>query len=166
LDRVKDIFLFSCYTGLAYSEIERLSTDHLVKDPDGETLIKINRKKTNVGVIVPLLPQAAAIIKKYEDDPLANYKGTLLPVTSNQKINAFLKEIAVLCDISKNLTFHMARHTFAATVTLSNGVPIETVSKILGHTSIKTTQIYGKIVDLKVSEDMRILRKKMEQGNV
>jgi integrase len=166
LDRVKDIFLFSCYTGLAYSEIERLSTDHLVKDPDGETLIKINRKKTNVGVIVPLLPQAAAIIKKYEDDPLANYKGTLLPVTSNQKINAFLKEIAVLCDISKNLTFHMARHTFATTVTLSNGVPIETVSKILGHTSIKTTQIYGKIVDLKVSEDMRILRKKMEQGNV
>lgn len=165
LERVKDIFLFSCFTGLAYADIERLSADHLVKGVDGETWIKINRKKTNVSVSVPLLSNAAAIIKKYEDDPYTIHKGTLLPVTSNQKINAFLKEIAILCDINKNLTFHMARHTFATTVTLSNGVPMETVSKILGHTSIKTTQIYGKVVDLKVSDDMRVLRKKIEQGN-
>jgi site-specific recombinase XerD len=109
-------------------------------------------------VRIPILPKAMEIIEKYKTHPLVLAKGKLLPVYSNQKLNAYLKEIADLCGIQKPLTFHIARHTFATTVTLTNGVPIETVSKLLGHTSIKTTQIYAKVIEKKVSEDMRTLR--------
>ena len=105
---------------------------------------------------------AATLIEKYKDDPQCINKDRVLPVLSNQKMNAYLKEIADTCGINKNLTFHIARHTFATTVTLSNGVPIETVSKMLGHTNLRTTQHYAKILDLKVSEDMMALRKKLE----
>lgn len=114
-----------------------------------------------------MLPQAEEIIEKYKDHPSCIVKETLLPVLSNQKMNAYLKEIADLCEIKKELTFHIARHTFATTVTLSNGVPIESVSKMLGHKSIKTTQHYAKILDKKVSEDMGnlklVLQKKQQQ---
>lgn len=98
------------------------------------------------------------IIEKYKTHPYVLAKGKLLPVYSNQKLNAYLKEIANLCGIEKPLTFHIARHTFATTVTLTNGVPLETVSKLLGHTSIKTTQIYAKVIEKKVSDDMKNLR--------
>lgn len=157
---VRDIFVFCCYTGLAYSDVKKLSKDSLVIGIDGEKWIKTNRTKTDTRSNIPLLPPALKIIKKYENYPLSVNKGVLLPVLSNQKSNAYLKEVADLCGIKKNLTTHLARHTFATTVTLSNGVGIESVSKMLGHTSIKTTQHYAKILDRKVSYDMAILKQK------
>src|SRR5690606_28604548 len=115
------------------------------------------REKTNTLVKVPLLPQAVQLISKYKNHPVAVANKTLFPVITNQRMNGYLKEIADICKIKKNLTFHLARHTFATTVTLSNGVPIESVSKMLGHTSIRTTQIYAKVVEHKLSEDMQEL---------
>ena len=110
--------------------------------------IIIYRKKTDTRSPIPVMPQAQTIIDKYKDDIEADAKGKLLPVNSNQRMNGYRKEIADITGITKNLTMHLARHTFATTVTLANGVPIETVSKMLGHTSIKTTQIYSKVVDI------------------
>ena len=163
LNHVKDIFLFSCFTGLAYADVKKLSKNDVVLGIDGEKWIKIKRSKTDTRSSIPLLPTALAILDKYKDHPDVTNKQKLLPVLSNQKMNAYIKEIADLCGISKNLTFHLARHTFATTVTLSNGVPIETVSKMLGHKSLKTTQHYAKILDLKVSADMQLLREKFQQ---
>ncbi len=161
LDQVKDIFLFCCFTGLAYVDVKKLRSNDLVMGIDGDTWIKINRTKTNSRSNIPILPTAKMIIKKYKDHPEVIQGEKLLPVLSNQKMNAYLKEIADLCGIDKNLTFHLARHTFATTITLSNGVPIESVSKMLGHTSLRTTQHYAKILDQKISEDMQVLRSKM-----
>ncbi len=166
LDQVKDIFLFCCFTGLAYADVKKLSQDDLVLGIDGETWIKINRTKTKSSSNLPILPTAKMIIKKYKDQPTVSKENKLLPVLSNQKMNAYLKEIADLCGINKNLTFHIARHTFATTITLSNGVPIESVSKMLGHKSLRTTQHYAKILDQKVSEDMQILKSKMNKFSV
>lgn len=163
LNQVKDIFLFCCFTGLAYVDVKKLSSNHIVIAIDGERWIKINRSKTDTRSSIPLLPTAEAILDKYKNHNEASNDGLLLPVISNQRMNAYLKEIADLCGINKNLTFHLARHTFATTVTLSNGVPIETVSKMLGHKSLKTTQIYAKIIDRKVSDDMKVLRNKFKQ---
>jgi integrase len=162
LDQVKDIFLFSCFTGLAYADVKKLSRNDIVIGIDGDKWIKIKRSKTDTRSSIPLLPTAIDILKKYDDHPDVSNKGRLLPVLSNQKMNAYIKEIAILCKIRKNLTFHLARHTFATTVTLSNGVPIESVSKMLGHKSLRTTQHYAKILDRKVSEDMKILKAKMQ----
>jgi len=161
LDLVKDIFIFCCYTGLAYADVKKLSENDVVIGIDGNRWIKTNRTKTKVRSSIPILPTAEAIIEKYVEHPDVNTK-RLLPVLSNQKMNAYLKEIADVCGIHKNLTFHLARHTFATTVTLSNGVPIESVSKMLGHKNLHTTQHYAKILDRKVSDDMAILREKME----
>ena len=119
-------------------------------------------KKTETASRIPLLPPAQAILDKYANHPATMQRQKLLPVPSNQKLNAYLKEIATTCKITKELTFHVARHTFATTVTLTNGVPIETVSKMLGHTKLQTTQIYARILDKKVSGDMQALRKKFE----
>lgn len=119
-----------------------------------------SRKKTDTASRIPLLPAAQSIMKRYEDNPQCINEGRLLPVLSNQKMNAYLKEIADICGIIKPCTYHTARHTFATTVTLANGVPIESVSKMLGHTNIKTTQHYAKILDAKVSSDMALLRSK------
>ena len=166
LELVRDIFIFCCYTGLAYSDVKKLSKDCIVIGIDGEKWIKTNRTKTDTRSNIPLLPPALAIIKKYENSPLSVSKGVLLPVLSNQKSNAYLKEIADLCGIKKNLTTHLARHTFATTVTLSNGVRIESVSKMLGHRSIKTTQHYAKILDRKVSDDMAILKQKFTDNSI
>jgi site-specific recombinase XerD len=160
LDLVKDIFIFCCYTGLAYADVKKLSENDVVIGIDGNRWIKTNRTKTKVRSSIPILPTAEAIIEKYVEHPDVNIK-RLLPVLSNQKMNAYLKEIADLCGIHKNLTFHLARHTFATTVTLSNGVPIESVSKMLGHKNLHTTQHYAKILDRKVSDDMAVLREKM-----
>lgn len=165
LDQVKDIFIFCCFTGLAYADVKKLSKDDIVIGIDGDRWIKIKRTKTDTRSNIPILPTAEALIEKYanQSDSLTN--GRLLPVLSNQKMNAYLKEIADLCEINKNLTFHLARHTFATTVTLTNGVPIESVSKMLGHKSLRTTQHYAKILDRKVSDDMKALRNKLSINN-
>lgn len=160
LDLVKDIFIFCCYTGLAYADVKKLSENDIVIGIDGNKWIKTNRTKTKIKSSIPILPTADTILKKYIDHPEVNSK-RVLPVLSNQKMNAYLKEIADVCGIQKNLTFHLARHTFATTVTLSNGVPIESVSKMLGHKNIQTTQHYAKILDRKVSDDMSALRERM-----
>lgn len=160
LDQVKDIFIFCCFTGLAYADVKKLSEEDIVIGIDGERWIKTKRAKTDTRSNIPILPTAEAIISKYIIHPGVVNSNTVLPVLSNQKMNAYLKEIADLCDINKNLTFHLARHTFATTVTLTNGVPIESVSKMLGHKSLRTTQHYAKILDRKVSDDMKTLREK------
>ena len=141
LEQVCDVFLFVCYTGLSYSDLKLLKPDSLTKGIDGKNWIIYEREKTGVRASIPLLPQAQAIIDKYKSDPECNSDNKLLPIKSNQKLNSYLLEIAELCEIDKHITMHIGRHTFATTVTLTNGVPIETVSKMLGHTSLKTTQI-------------------------
>lgn len=159
---VRDMFIFSCYTGLAYVDVCKLKRSELVKGTDDNLWIYTSRKKTNTLSRIPVLPAALSIIKTYENHPQCIMKDTLLPMMSNQKMNAYLKEIADLCDIRKLLTFHIARHTFATTITLNNGVPIESVSKMMGHTSIKTTQIYAKVLDHKIGLDMQKILEKVE----
>ena len=161
LNMIKDLFVFSCYTGISYIDIDQLNKDNIVKGIDGNDWIMSKRQKTKTPVKIPLLNQAKELIDKYREDPRAMASHTIFPKFSNQKVNSYLKEIADLCKIKKNLTFHMARHTFATTITLSNGVPIETVSKLLGHTKIATTQIYAKVIERKVSEDMKVLKDKL-----
>ncbi len=161
LGHVRDMFVFSCYTGLSYIELAELTPDKIITGVDGGLWISTSRAKTDTRVRVPLLPVATDLMEKYRDDPRALNNGTVFPVISNQRMNGYLKEIADICGITKTLTFHIARHTFATTVTLSNGVPIESVSKMLGHTSIRTTQIYAKVVEQKLSEDMRNLQQRM-----
>jgi site-specific recombinase XerD len=160
LSIVRDLFLFSCYTGLAFSDVEKLTSSDISIGIDGEKWIFTTRTKTETASRIPLLPLALSIIEKYSGHPKTSNSRRLLPVSSNQKLNSYLKELASVCGINKELTFHCARHTFATTVTLTNGVPIETVSKMLGHKSLKTTQHYAKILDLKVSQDMGNLRSK------
>ena len=161
LNQVKDIFIFSCFTGLAYADVKKLTKNDIVVGIDGQDWIKTKRTKTDTRSNIPILEIPQAIINKYEASQESQDTDLLLPVLSNQKMNAYLKEIADLCGISKNLTFHLARHTFATTVTLTNGVPIESVSKMLGHKSLRTTQHYAKILDKKVSDDMNALRLRM-----
>lgn len=161
--QVRDIFLFSCYTGLAYIDTRNLKQENIGIGIEGNKWIFTSRQKTKTASNIPLLPQAEEIIEKYKDNVHCMVKGSLLPVLSNQKMNSYLKEIADLCGIKKELTFHIARHTFATTVTLSNGVSIESVSKMLGHKSIKTTQHYAKILDSKVSQDMGNLKVILQQ---
>lgn len=160
ISQVRDIFLFSCFTGLAYIDTQQLTTQNINIGLDGNKWIFTKRQKTKTTSNIPLLTQAELIIEKYRNHPKCLSNGRLLPILSNQKMNAYLKEIGDLCGINKELTYHIARHTFATTVTLSNGVSIESVSKMLGHKSIRTTQHYAKILDSKVSDDMMSLRQK------
>ena len=159
LDLVRDIFLFQCFTGLAFIDVSELKAEHLVSDNQGNLWIRKARQKTKVMCNIPLLDIPLAILEKYKDQ-LPN--GKILPIISNQKMNDYLKEIAAICGIEKTLTYHVARHSCATSVLLANGVPIETVSKILGHTNIRTTQIYARITDLKVSSDMEMLAQKLD----
>ncbi|KAA6303189.1 MAG: Tyrosine recombinase XerD [Candidatus Ordinivivax streblomastigis] len=150
LEQVRDIFIFSCFCGLAYIDVKNLRENNIRTSFDGGLWIMGKREKTGVNFNIPLLEIPQMILGKY--------KGTLpnqivLPVLNNQKTNAYLKEIGDLCGIKKELTFHLARHSFA-TLTLSKGVSIESVSKMLGHTNIKTTQIYARITNEKISNDM------------
>ena len=161
LEQVRDIFIFACFTGLAYIDLAYLRVDNIQKMFDGRLWIVTHRQKTNTKVTVPLLPPALKILKKYEGQFL---DGQLLPIITNQKMNCYLKEIADICGINKNITFHLARHTFATTMTLGKGVPIESVSKMLGHTNIQTTQIYARITNEKISHDMENLAKNL--GNL
>ncbi|KQM76629.1 hypothetical protein ASE74_19445 [Pedobacter sp. Leaf216] len=188
LDGKKWVYInFCCFTGLAYSDIEKLSLSNIKTGLDGKKWVYINRTKTGTRSAVPLLTPAIAVLEKYIDHPycitkdralpvssnqkMNEYlkeiatvceidKPRALPVSSNQKMNEYLKEIATVCEIDKPLSSHIARHTFATTVTLLNGVPMESVSKMLGHTNIRTTQIYAKVLDIKVSADMAILNDK------
>lgn len=163
LDRVRDLFVFSCYTGISYIDIMNLTKDNLVLGMDGNNWIFTSRQKTKNSVKVPILEKAQEIINKYNKHPMTTVTGSLLPQITNEKLNVYLKEVAHYVGIKKNLTFHMARHTFATTITLCNGVPIETVSKLLGHTKIATTQIYTRVIESKVSYDMQVLRDKMNK---
>ncbi|WP_317127600.1 site-specific integrase [Mucilaginibacter kameinonensis] len=161
VNQVRDIFLFSCFTGLAYADVKKLKRSELNVGLDKQQWIFTSRQKTDSPSRIPLLPIALKILSKYEDNAECLHKDRLLPVLSNQKMNSYLKEIADLCGIKKELTYHIARHTFATSVTLANGVSIESVSKMLGHKNIRTTQHYAKILDARVSEDMEILRSKL-----
>ena len=165
LNIVKDIFLFSCYTGLSYIDITKLTMDNIGMDFDGNQWIETERQKTKTALKIPLLNQARDILKRYQDHPKTVHSKTLLPRYSNQKLNSYLKAIADFCGIKKHLTFHIARHTFATTITLTNGVPIETVSKLLGHTKLATTQIYARVVDKKVKDDMAMLNAKLNNSS-
>lgn len=155
---VRDIFIFQCYTGLSYADVKGLKEAHIQKGIHDELWIKMERQKTEIAFSIPLLQIASDLLKKYADK---NDYGSefLLPVLSNQKMNDNLKIIQEIAGVSKNLTTHLARHTFATTITLANGVPIETVSRMLGHTTLRTTQIYAKVLDVKISCDMEKLKK-------
>lgn len=166
LEMVRDLFVFSCYTGLAYIDVMQLTPEQVMIGIDGNQWICTSRQKSSTVVRVPLLSKAAQVIEKYKNSLKVSNEGSLLPRISNQKMNAYLKEIAEICKIEKNITFHLARHTFATTVTLSNGVPIETVSKLLGHTKISTTQIYARIIDQKIAKDMDILKTKLAKSSL
>lgn len=161
LEEVRDCYLFSCYTGYAYSDAEALTPDDIAIGIDGEKWIIRNRIKTDTTENVPLLPIPLEIIEKYKKHDYCKATKKLLPMNSNQRYNAYLKEIADVCGIKKKLTTHTARHTFATTVLLINDVPMETAMELLGHTDIRTTQIYGKIVQKKVSADMKKLKDKL-----
>lgn len=160
LIQIRDLFLFSCYTGLSYTDVYNLTPNNVSLGIDGERWIFTHRQKTETASRIPLLPPVLTLLEKYANDQKLKISGKLLPVPSNQKVNAYLKEIATICEINKELTFHVARHTFATTVTLTNGVPIESVSKMLGHKKMQTTQHYAKILDKRVSNDMQALRSK------
>ena len=154
LQKIKDCFVFSCYTGLSYVDVKELTESNIVKGIDNNNWIYTKREKTDEQVKVPILPKAWAILEKHRGIQETDFITNLLPISSNQKTNVYLKEIAKACGIHKNISFHVARHTFATTVMLSNGVPIETVSKLLGHTKLSTTQIYARVVETKISEDI------------
>lgn len=160
LEHVRDIFLFCCYTGLAYVDVHSLSPKDIFQE-GGKYWIKKARHKTNHMCHIPLLTPALEILKKY--DWCRMLKGKLLPVLSNQKMNAYLKEIADIAGIHKNLTTHCARHTFATTVTLANNVSMENVSKMLGHTNIKMTQHYARILDSSIARDMLEVEQKLKK---
>lgn len=153
LQRVRDIFLFGCYTGMAYSDIEKFNPELEISEDGGNKFITGHRQKTDTGFVVMLLPQAEEILKKYK---------YTLPVISLQKYNLYLKALGIACDIKKTLTSHIARHTFATTITLANGVPLEVVSKMLGHTDVKTTQIYAKVLNTSVAKYMKDVSDKMK----
>jgi integrase len=156
LDRNRDIFLLCCYTGLAYTDVKQLNPIHIIKDPDGAKYIKKARQKTNIVSIIPLLPPAERILTKYsKTEDIKDFK---IPVPSNQKLNKSLKTIGKLAQIERELFMHLARHTFATTITLSNRVPIETVSKMLGHSSMKHTVRYARVVGEKIKADMMHVR--------
>jgi integrase len=160
LQNVKDCFVFGCFTGLAYSDLKSLSIENIVTGDDGRLWINTRRHKTDNQCNIPLLPIALELMDKYSEHPICKEKNRLLPIPTNQKLNMYLKEIADVCGIKKEITTHMARHTFATTVTLNNDIPIESVSKMLGHSSINMTRIYARLLDKKVSQDMSKLYQK------
>jgi len=162
LEQVRDCFVFSCFTGLAHSDLKLLSPENIVIGTDGAYWIKTHRKKTGNSVSIPIFPISQRLIDKYKTNEICLTQNVLLPVLSNQKMNAYLKEIAEVCDIPLNLTSHIARHTFATTVTLNNNVSIESVSKMLGHSSISMTKIYARMLDKRVGNDTSHLHDKFD----
>jgi len=166
LQLVKDLFVYSCYCGLSYIDVINLTQENINFGIDGALWIIKKREKTNKLLRIPILPKAKILIDKYKLHPKSEINGTIFPKISNQKLNSYLKEVSDVCRITKNLTFHLARHTFATIITLTNGIPIETVSQLLGHSRISTTQIYAKVIERKVSEDIDLLKYKLKQKNI
>ena len=165
LKRVRDCFIFACYTGLSYIDLKRLKPGQIVVGIDGGEWIYTKREKSKTAVKIPLLSKAKEILCKYTNDGYGKNNDLLLPVYSNQKCNSYLKKIIAKCGIDKHISFHAARHTFATTVTLANGVPLETVSKLLGHRRLSTTQIYARVMEKKISEDIAVLKTKLESSS-
>ncbi|SMO66950.1 site-specific integrase [Fodinibius sediminis] len=160
LRRIRDVFVFRCYTGLAYSDACRVDGNHIKYNNEGKPYLDVKRVKTDKQAIIPLLPKAMEIIKKYHDDP-ETADGRLLPTISNQKTNEYLKEVATLAGVDKKLTTHVARHTCATTVMLANEVPVETVQKILGHSKLSTTMHYARVAGSKIHKDINKLQKRL-----
>jgi len=160
---VKDLFMFSCYTGLAYADVVKFSEKDIELDRSGNLWITTYRQKSKELSPIPLLESAINLINKYKDNPRSIMKGTIFPPKSNQEVNRKLKIIAEVCGIKKEMNFHLARHTFATAVTLKNGVPIETVSKMLGHKKLSTTMIYAEVDEEKIEEDMADIEKRLKQ---
>lgn len=163
LDLIRDIFIFCCFSGLAFSDVKELTGENIIIGIDNHNWLSKHRKKTNVISKIPLLSVAEKLIEKYKDNPVCIIKGVLLPVPSNQKMNAYLKEIEDMCGIKKNLTTHTARRTFATTVMLHNGVNMEAVSKMLGHTSLYMTRKYAKVDELYISQETRGIEEKLKE---
>jgi site-specific recombinase XerD len=164
LRRIKDIFLFCCFTGLAFSDVKSLNRENITQGINNQKWLRTKRKKTGNPSEIPLLQVPTNILKKYENDPICLLEQKLLPVGSNQKMNSYLKEIADLCGIKKHLSTHTARHTFATTVTLTHGVSMEAVSKMLGHSNISTTKQYARIVDTLIIDEMQKIQQ-LYQGS-
>ena len=164
LDVIRDMFLMSAFTGLAFTDVSQLTEDHIVIDNDGNKWIRKPRQKTKQMSNIPLLDIPLAIIEKYQGDKKAARKGVLLPIPSNQVMNRYLKEIATICKINKHLTMHTARHTYA-TICLSQGVSLKNVSKMLGHASVKMTERYARVLDSSILRDMNAIRDTLNLGN-
>lgn len=164
LEQVRDIFVFCCFTALAFVDVQQLSREHLIKDNNGALWIRKARQKTNQMCNIPVLSIPQRILGKYEDNAECIKKGVLLPVISNQRMNAYLKEIADLCGIAKRLTTHVARHTAATVVFLANDVSMENVSKILGHSNIRMTQHYARVLDSSIMRDMANVERNFLNG--
>jgi len=155
---IRDMFLFSCYTGMPYSDMRKLSDKDITTDESGTVWVKTKRKKTKVEYEVPLLELPLQILDRYRGTAP---DGRILPMLGNQEMNRQLKDIACTCGIERRLTFHCGRHTFGSETTLSQGVPLETVSRMMGHNKVKTTQIYARLTDEKIGEDMKALEKRI-----
>lgn len=164
LEVIKDMFLMSAFTGLAFTDVSQLTEDHIVTDNDGNKWIRKPRQKTKQMSNIPLLDVPLAIIEKYQGDKKATKKGVLLPIPCNQVMNRYLKEIAEICKINKHLTMHTARHTYA-TLCLSQGVSLKNVSKMLGHASVKMTERYARVLDSSILHDMNAIRDTLNLGN-
>ena len=154
LERIRDVFTFCCMTGMAFTDADHLRPEHITKDETGQIWIHKPREKTTVLSRIPLLPYPLSLLKKYGTDKELLAKGKLLPVPSNQRMNAYLKEIAVICNIDKTLTTHCARHTFAC-LAVEYGMPIDVLAKILGHTSTNMTRHYAKFSEQLIGREMQ-----------
>lgn len=169
LELVRDVFVFACFTGLAFSDVASLNKENLVQDNLGDWWIRKgrvkleHRRKASSISNIPLLPVPLAILEKYKEHPTCIKKGCCLPVMCNQKMNSYLKEIADFCGIKKNLTTHVARHTFGTTVTLANNVPLQDVSVMLGHASTRMTQHYARVMNSSLKEAMNNVKKRLER---
>lgn len=163
LESVRDIFIFCCFTGLAFVDVKQLKRSEVCIGIDGQLWIQKNRQKSAVPSRIPLLPVTLHILDKYKDHPACVGNDVSLPVLSNQKYNSYLKELADICNIEKKLTSHTARHTFGTTVTLSNRVPIESVKQMMGHKHIKQTLHYARVLPIKLSEDMQLLKERLDK---
>ena len=159
LEVVRDIFAFCCLTGLAFTDVQHLTPAHISRDNTGSYWIRKPREKTNNMCNIPLLDIPRMLVEKYNSHPECSRKGTVFPVPSNQRMNSYLKEIADICGIKKSITSHVARHTFAC-VALANKVSMESIAKMLGHSDIRTTKIYARLMDKTVAEEMDVLRQK------
>lgn len=166
LAHVRDTFLFACFTGLAFSDLKGLKQEHIAIDNDGAMWIRKARQKTKNMCNIPLLDVPRRILERYEANPVCLHNGTLLPVISNVKMNAYLKELADICGIKKTITTHTARHTFASTVALANGVSMENVAKMLGHSDTKMTRHYAKVLDRSILRDMEAVQQRLKKNNI